>query len=277
MKVTILGATGMLGHTVSKYFIEQYGRENTFLTYRNLQVFVDEFGLPGKQGVFFDPLIGVAPIIPLLSKSDFVINCIGLIKQRMSDEDTLKAIQINSVFPWTLARLCKSLDCRLIHITTDCVFSGSDGGYDEYRLHDCTDVYGKTKSLGEPTNCMVLRTSIIGEELHGNVSLVEWAKSQKGKMVDGYVSHFWNGVTTYQFSKICHRIIEEDLYQEELFHIFSNDISKYELLKLLNSRFDLDLIINRQKTVPIDRRLCSYKSLNKKLNIPSIEDQIKEM
>jgi dTDP-4-dehydrorhamnose reductase len=158
------------------------------------------------------------------------------------------------------------------------VYSGRTGNYNESSTHDCLDAYGKSKSLGEPDNCMVLRTSIIGEEIHKKISLIEWAKSQKGKTVSGFTNHLWNGITTQQYAIICQKIIEQNLYSKELYHVFSNHITKYDLLKLFNKRFDLDLNIEKKESEEIiDRTLSSLKDLNTKLMIPSIQDQISSM
>jgi dTDP-4-dehydrorhamnose reductase len=167
----------------------------------------------------------------------------------------------------------------MIHITTDCVFSGKDGSYDEESSHDCLDEYGKSKSLGESQNlCMTIRTSIIGDEIHKNASLIAWAKSMKDKEVKGFTNHFWNGITTRHYAEICEQIIQNNLYTEGLFHIHSNSVSKFELLNLLNERYGLNLDIKefRDKNT-IDRTLSTKKQLLSKLNMKTIQQQIKEL
>jgi len=268
MKIVILGSTGMLGSAVGKYFLEKYSEDNVYLSYRNEEVSY------GKNKFLFDLEQSKLKDIP---NCDYIINCIGVIKPFI-EKNIPRSIQTNSMFPRILAEHCKAINCKLIHITTDCVFSGADGNYTEDSLHDCTDSYGKTKSLGEPINCMTIRTSIIGEELHKNVSLISWVNSQKGKEVNGFSNHLWNGITTKQYAKICSQIIDQALYQEGIYHVFSNSVNKYELLCLLNERFNLDLKIN--KTVAdsdINRTLSTVKELNSFLSIPSIEEQIKEI
>ena len=175
--------------------------------------------------------------------------------------------------------MCEKFGSRLIHITTDCVFSGQKGKYTEEDVHDCLDFYGKTKSLGEPTNAMVIRTSIIGEELSGKVSLIEWAKSNAGKNVRGFVNHFWNGVTTLQYAKICQNIVENDYYQKGKFHVFSpEDVTKHDLLEIVSNKFDLNLEIQSYRTpMDVDRTLRSNNRLVEKLKIPSIDAQVEEL
>jgi len=279
-RVIVLGSTGMLGSAVGKYFLEKMGEENVILSYR-------QRGLSyGKYTFHFDALFAAQSFDYLVNTLNFIythdviINCIGLIKPMITPGSIRPAILINSLFPRELATFCTELrKAKLIHITTDCVFSGEEGLYNEEDPHDCIDVYGKTKSLGEPSNCMCLRTSIIGEELHNKLSLVEWAKSQKGKKVKGFENHYWNGITTKQYAKVCEKIIKEELYEEGLFHVFSPKlVNKYELLYMINDRFDLQLEIERHEALPpIDRTLSTVKKLNKKLEIPPIEEQIQEM
>lgn len=264
--ICVIGSTGMLGSAVGKYLISKYGEDNIVLTYRN------EVVSYGKNKVYFNPLIQSLDDLP---EAEYYVNCIGVIKPFMMG-NLRDSIYINSIFPRDLSDWCNRKNSKLIQITTDCVFSGRDGKYTEKSTHDALDEYGKSKSLGEPSNCMVIRTSIIGEEIHKKASLVEWAKSQKGKSVNGFTNHLWNGITTEQYGKIIGEIIDKDLYKPELYHVFSNSITKFELLKLLNNKFKLDLTITPvQAEVFCDRTLSTIKDLNNKLNIPDLESQIK--
>jgi dTDP-4-dehydrorhamnose reductase len=146
-------------------------------------------------------------------------------------------------------------------------------------LHDPLDAYGKTKSLGECTDrAMVLRTSIIGEELHGNLSLLEWVRSMAGRTVDGYVNHMWNGVTTNKLAELFERIIDEGLYENGLFHLHAaDDICKRDMVKLINAHYDLGITVRDAWPEEIDRTLRSEKSLCQKLNIPTVEEMIKAL
>ncbi|HHZ97930.1 MAG TPA: NAD-dependent dehydratase [Flavobacteriales bacterium] len=197
----------------------------------------------------------------------------------LAEQDPLNTIYINSLFPRLMARRCRHSDVKFIHITTDCVFNGKHGRYTEESPHDAHDIYGQTKSLGEPKDCMTLRTSIIGEEKHQYHSLISWAQSQKNKEVKGYTNHHWNGVTTHQYGKIISQIMKENLYKENLFHVFSpSDVTKFELLRILNSRFDLNLTITpHEAQPPIDRTLRTRKRLQKVLSIPSISEQVQQL
>jgi len=266
MKIVILGSTGMLGNAVGHYFLNHYGEDNVWLSYRKLDLSY------GKNVFYFDCLESQLGVIP---ECDVIVNCIGIIKPFIN-ESLINSIKVNALFPHQLAKSCQNKSIKLIHITTDCVFSGQDGQYREHSHHDCIDLYGKTKSLGEPAhNAMVLRTSIIGEEIHKQASLIAWAKSQAGETVNGFNNHQWNGITTTQYAKICQTILDQHLYHEGLFHIFSNAITKYHLLYLLNNQFDLNLTIkNIEAPQAIDRTLSTVHDLNARLSIPDLESQI---
>jgi dTDP-4-dehydrorhamnose reductase len=283
MNIIILGSSGMLGWAVGKYFLEEYGEDNVHLSYRN------QMHAYGKNHFYFDAKACALDfkelyfrLSPIISEGDYIINCIGVIKPNVESVGVENTILINSVFPWVLATFCKNTNTKLIQITTDCVFSGEvirAHCYTENDPHDPKDVYGKSKSLGEPTNCMVLRTSIIGEEFHGNLSLVAWAKSQREKEVTGFGNHLWNGITTKTYAKVCDTIIKNNWYKEDAFHIFSPEfVDKDKLLHLVNDRFNLGLKINRGfAPAMVNRVLGSVKDLVSKLSIPTLEKQVEEM
>lgn len=268
MKIVVLGSTGMLGSALGSYLLKEYDEQNVYLSYRNEDV---AYGL---NRFYFDPL---TDSLEAITGGDYIINCIGIIKPFIKP-DLITSIKVNSVFPRELSNYCQEKGYKLIHITTDCVFSGKDGNYDENEPHDCLDDYGKTKSLGEPDNCMVIRTSIIGEEIHKKASLVEWVKSQKGKNINGFTNHLWNGITTKEYARVCHKIISNNWFENDLFHVFSNIVSKYELLHLISDRFNLDLTINEfEAPSSINRTLSTCKELNDKLYIPPISEQIQRI
>lgn len=277
MKVLVLGCTGMLGSAVTKRMID-CGYE-TAITCRPGQFKLACSTFPKARIMSFDAVTMSIRNYPL-DQFDYVINCIGIIKPFVEKVGAANTILINSVFPYQLADWCYANDTKLIHITTDCVFSGKRGCYTEEDVHDIIDVYGRSKSMGEPTgNAMVIRTSIIGEEVHNNASLVEWAKSMKGKSVNGFTNHFWNGVTTKQYARICERIIEQNLYSHGLFHAFSpRPVTKRGLLMLLSDRFELGLdVVMAEAKDRVDRTLSTTKDLNEKLEIPALSYQISDM
>ena len=267
-RVLVLGATGMLGNTVFNHFNSNMDFITT-PTYRTASPILTD-------GFFFDATNDAIEDIP--KNFDYIINCIGVITPFIH-KDPIDAIKINAIFPLALADYCHHNDIKLIHITTDCVYSGKDGKYIETDPHDALDFYGKSKSLGEcPAHGMVLRTSIVGPEIHNFVSLLSWAKSQAGKDIEGYATHLWNGLTTQWYAKVCEKIICQDLYETGLFHIFaSNDVSKYQLLQYFSEKFSLHLKINQAYPPKVDRTLRTSKSLCSKLDIPSVEEMVSHM
>ena len=268
--ILVLGADGMLGSAV-EFFFSTKKDFRLFCSSRNNQ--------PKKNKIVFDALKNKVEELNSSFKVDYIINCIGIIKPLIA-KDIYNAIYINSLFPIDLANYCFENNIKLIHITTDCVFSGQKGFYDEDDYHDALDVYGKSKSLGEPNNSMVLRTSIIGKEINNNSkSLISWIVSQKNGEINGFENHYWNGVTTNYLAEIIYQIIIKNIYKCGIFHIHSpNFVSKYELLKLINDTFKLNIKINKiNEETLIDRRLNSIHDLSKKLVIKTIQNQIQEL
>ena len=263
MKVFVFGSNGMLGRYVYSYFKSE-GYDVIGLTRRDLDLTQASISNVGEL---------------LLSKGmtagDVVINCAGLIKQRGDTKDH-DFVSVNAIFPHKLNKVCVANECQLIHITTDCVYDGLRGGYNEYAIQDATDAYGFTKSIGEPSSATIIRTSIIGEELSNFSSLIEWVKSNKDKTVNGYINHRWNGITCLQFAKICQIIIDNSLYWEGVHHITSPyAVSKCELTRMISDVYDLNITVVPFETgVRCDRSLTSiYRSFP----IPPLRDQLIEM
>jgi len=264
MKIFILGTNGMLGRYVKTYFKQFYNIVELNKDILDASKITEE-----RLTKIFQELN--------YSKGDIVINCIGTIKPMVDSLGDKNAILVNSVFPRILSDVCESLNMIMIHPTTDCVYDGKIGNYNENSIHDITDVYGRTKSLGEPKNCMVIRTSIIGEEVNGSRSLVEWAKSQNGKKVNGFLDHLWNGVTCLEWSKFVHNVIKTNGYWTGVRHISSPSIvNKSELLKMLSNSFNLNLEVQEINSGnPIDRTISSI--FNQEFKIQELSEQIKEM
>ena len=175
-----------------------------------------------------------------LENGDYLINCIGLIPHLIDENDTAsraRALSLNSLFPHELATLAESKGARLIQIATDCVFSGISGDYAEDSRHDASDVYGRTKSLGEVSsqNAMHLRVSVIGAELRGKRSLLEWVIGQpKNSTIIGYTDRIWNGITTKAFGKIVAGIIKKGGFVPGIAHVVPADkLSKFELVSMI--------------------------------------------
>ena len=228
-----------------------------------------------------------------LTEKDWLINAIGITNRFLRDEQDSKAMEeavlINSLFPFVLQRSFPRQ--HIIHISTDCLFAGSGGPYTEKYRHDVVDAYGKSKSLGEvlAPNVAVLRTSIVGPESGRSRSLLEWFLAQPlGGTVQGFTNHIWNGLTTYQFAKICEGMILNDTRLAGVQHIVPRDtITKYGLLQLFAKYFyreDVEILPVAPKE-RVDRVLgTNNRTVNERLwrqagypELPSIEDMIKEL
>ncbi len=294
-KITVLGGSGMLGSMV----VDLLHRNQNFsinATVRNSQILKKcKSRLPEINWKVLDvSLINEKKLVELICNSHWVINAIGVIKPYINDnisKEVERAIFINSVFPHILNRVAEKNSVRVLQIATDCVYNGEKGSYKEYDPHNSLDVYGKTKSLGEcySDNVINIRCSIIGPELKGNLSLLEWfLGQQKGAELNGFNDHEWNGVTTLHFAKICESIILNDLSISTLQHIIPNDkVNKYELLLMFQKYYEReDLIINSIKSKNIiDRTLSTEKKdVNSKIwlfagykNPPTIESMVKQL
>lgn len=254
-RVLVLGSSGMLGSMVLDYLSE-----------KDLEITA-----PSREQLATTPY----------EFYDYIINCIGITKQKLNDAE--EAILINSSFPYHLRKLAPK--ATIIQIATDCVYSGVKGNYLEYDKHDASDIYGKTKSLGEVTDDKFynIRCSIIGFD-KDNVSLLSWFLSQKE--VDGFVNHYWNGITTLHFAKLCYAIISENRVLPNILHFIPKDsISKLYLLKLISKIFKKNIIVNRVETDKVHRTLSTnYRKLNDLLwldmgylYVPTVEAMIEEL
>ncbi|MCK8519386.1 SDR family oxidoreductase [Methanoculleus sp. 7T] len=213
-------------------------------------------------------------------KPDVVINCIGIVKQLPAAHDPLQSIAINALFPHQLARICQQRGIRLIHISTDCVFSGRKGNYSEEDFADAGDLYGQTKHLGEVDyeNALTLRTSIIGRELGTSHGLIEWFLGQEGGTVSGYTNAIFSGLTTNALSDVIATIITDYPRMRGVWHVASEPISKYDLLKLVKTVYNLSIEIQPDNSVVIDRSLNGNKLReNTNIIIPSWQTMIEQM
>lgn len=192
-------------------------------------------------------------------RPESVVNTIGVIKQRADAKDDVLSVQVNSLFPQFLARLCERHGARLIHLSTDCVFSGGKGNYSETDVPDPVDMYGFSKLLGEVDRpgTMTLRTSMIGVELTRKTGLVEWFLSQRGKMINGYQKAIFSGFTTTELSRIVELLLTAHTDASGLYHVSAAPISKFDLLSRLNDRLRLDIQIEADDAVVCDRSLDS--------------------
>lgn len=275
MKILILGGDGMLGHMAEKYFKSQ--PYDVISTTRRSTLNPEKVSL-NLSDFKFNLKDWKKQEIGDCWTPDYIINCIGIIKP-YSENNMEETLYVNAMFPHILARQAKEIGIKVFHITTDCVYSGLKGKYTESDKFDPLDIYGKSKSLGEPKNCFVLRTSIIGPEIKGKLSLLEWFLSQGGKEISGFKNHLWNGLTTLECSKIIDQIIKNNLYEDGTKHIFSNEVSKFEMVNTFKKIYKTDVKINQANAKDFcDRTLSTINNeFFNQLKIESFENMILEM
>lgn len=255
-RVLVLGADGMLGH---KLFLGLRDMFDVKGSVRSEQAAVAAYGIfdpsytlfgrdMGSEAMLARTLDEVAPQV--------VVNAIGIVKQRPVSTDVLQSLELNAVLPHRLAKLCAERGARLIHMSTDCVFAGTRGGYAETDVADAIDTYGRTKLLGEVTceGCLTLRTSIIGLELARFRSLIEWFLRQHGQ-VFGYRRAIFSGLTTAELTRVIAMLITDQPELSGLYHIASSPISKFALLRDFAARAGLPVELVPDDAVAIDRSL----------------------
>lgn len=191
---------------------------------------------------------------------DVVINCIGLVKQLAEADDPLSAISINALLPHRLARLCEMAGARLVHMGTDCVFSGAKGMYTEADVSDAKDLYGRSKYLGEVDypHAITLRTSIIGHELDSAHSLVGWFLAQKGS-VKGFKRAIFSGLPTVEIARVIRDYVIPHPALHGLYHVSAEPINKFDLLTLVAKHYGKSIELLPDETFVIDRSLDSTR------------------
>lgn len=262
VKVLIFGATGMLGHTL---FHDLSLRENISVhaTTRSREGLVRWFAPELMEHIHTpvdaDDFVSVVRVLEEV-RPEVVINCIGVIKQLATGKNPIACISINALFPHLLAKECAQIGARLIHFSTDCVFSGKKGGYVESDFADCDDLYGRTKLLGEVDypHAVTLRTSIIGHELNASVSLIDWFLAQEGR-VKGFTKAIYSGFPTVEMARIIAEVVIPRPDLCGLYHVSSAAISKYDLLCLVREEYGKSIEIDPDDGFVCDRSLDSSR------------------
>ena len=209
-----------------------------------------------------------------------VINCIGLIPQRKTTRSDRDYYLVNAIFPQLLSSICQKHGAKMIQPTTDCVFSGKReaGLYSEYDLPDEPGHYGMSKSLGEPANCTVIRTSIIGRERLNKRSFLEWVLTNSENEITGWNNHYWNGITCLEYCKIIRCIIEDNLFWDGVRHIYSpTPVSKYQLACMIKSVFGLESMQIHETVCDKQTNKTLASKYEKMFEIPELYEQIKEL
>lgn len=257
MKVLVLGISGMLGNAIFRHFSEQGVHEvwGTLRSKTSMRFFDSNL----HQNIISDiDVLNFDTLVSLLNqvKPDYVINCIGLVKQLAEVDDPLITLPLNAIFPHQLARLCMLGNARMLQISTDCVFSGNRGYYVENDVSDAIDLYGKSKWIGEVQypHTLTIRTSIIGHELQSAHSLVDWFLTQENSC-QGYTKAVFSGFPTIVLAQIIHSYILNNPNLSGIYHVAAEPIAKYDLLKLIAQVYGKSIELNQNDRVVIDRSL----------------------
>ena len=248
MNIVLFGSTGMLGRYVYYNLKESY---NVICIKRH------QFDIENDSWTKLHHLL-CDNLNYKIKENDIIINCAGIIPQKYKNDHFKTYIRVNTLFPHKLNEISKKIKCKFIHITTDCVFDGLKGNYSLNDSHSAKDIYGISKSQGEPEDATIIRTSIIGEELYGKRSLIEWVKSNKDGSIKGYTNHYWNGVTCFELAKYIKNIIYNNNFWLGVRHICSpNIVTKYELCCYINEIYNLNINIEKyEDSISKNMTLC---------------------
>jgi len=264
MKILVLGASGMLGNAMVRVLSEDadyevYGTVRSAAAKHHFDAAIAQRLIEGVDVEHHDSLMQAF----IRVRPDMVINCVGLIKQLADADDPLQAIPINSLLPHRLARLCKLAGARLVHMSTDCVFAGDKGSYRESDPSDATDLYGRSKYLGEVDypHTITLRTSIIGHELQSAHGLVGWFLSQQGRC-NGYTKAIFSGLPTVVLAQIVRDVVIPQSGLSGVYHVAAKPIAKYDLLKLIAEVYGKTIEITPSDKLVIDRSLNAERFRN---------------
>jgi len=257
LRLLILGGSGMLGHQLWRGL---HARHETWVTLRRpVADFAAHQLFDENKTIQINDITNNTTLGQALGqvKPEAVVNCVGLIKQRERAGDESLARCVNADFPHRLAKRCGELGARLIHFSTDCVFAGTKGNYTEDDPADAIDLYGQSKHQGEvaDAHCVTLRTSVIGHELGTNFGLLGWFLSQRGQTVNGFTKAIYTGFTTLEMARVVERILTQHPGLSGVWHVASNPISKFDLLKHCQAKLGWDGVIEPDDTFACDRSL----------------------
>jgi dTDP-4-dehydrorhamnose reductase len=278
--ILVIGASGMLGHMLVRVLSphhrvigttsSKYNSESPLARILSEKDWIDQIDVRN---------ISTAELAISTTKPDVVINCVGVIKQKMESSNIMDAILINSLVPHQLANLCEAAGCRFIHFSTDCVFEGTPGIKRTSDTPNATDLYGTTKRLGE-TNyapALTLRTGFVGRQLAGAEGLFEWVRSQKGSAISGYKNAIYSGLTTMALSQVVQQVIELHHSLSGLHQVASQKINKFDLITKLNEHLHINLAIAQNTDFMCDRSMDGTEFTNlTNIHIPSWDEMLTE-
>jgi dTDP-4-dehydrorhamnose reductase len=257
MRILILGGDGMLGHQLFRHLKQRHDVRVTlrlgpeaYEAHRLFDRGSAHYGVDVRQT---DLLLQVMADF----RPDAVVNAVGIVKQRTEAKEVIPSLEVNALLPHRLALVCRAVGARLVHLSTDCVFSGRKGNYRETDVPDAEDLYGRTKLLGEVSepHCVTLRTSMIGPELSRKTGLLEWFLAQRDQTVKGFTKAIFSGFPTTELARLVERVLVEAPAVHGVYHAAAGPINKYDLLTLIRDRLKLPVTIERDSTFECDRSL----------------------
>ena len=298
-RVIVLGATGMIGRAVTNALLKKTDKYAITISARPQTVFKDGKSVAQHGGsvviskdfasmfnlsdfnnvIAYDATdLDLGKLWKAEEPPDYAINCIEAGEHLLTEDNIHKyqSIYVNSVLPHYLSGYAEKTGVKLIHVATNKVFSGNEGDYSESAVHDASSIYANSKSLGEPVNCMVLRASLIGEEINKNKGLLELIKSKSNQSIEAYTNHYWNGMTALRFGEICEEIISEEFFENGLFHLHTHQrLTDYDLASLINDKLKVNAqVVAVEDEKEVDRTLSSSKILNTRLSTQGIAEQL---
>jgi len=256
-KILILGVDGMIGHKIAQVLAinnEVTGTSRKEISSSDLGI--KRATILNKDFIIDKSLDFISDIMP-----DVIINCVGITTRRINESNTNHLSLINSDLPKLINDWSMNNSIKMIHMSTDCVFSGKSGNYLDDDIPDAEDIYGYSKSIGEINNnkTLTLRSSMIGREIYNHTELFEWLIKNKNGKIEGYDNVIYSGITTIRMAKIIDFILKENLNLSGIYNISSIPISKYDLLKLLINSFDLKIDISKTAQIKSNKVLISKK------------------
>jgi dTDP-4-dehydrorhamnose reductase len=260
MRILVLGGNGMLGHRAVAMLSERHEVAATLRCpdARAVSMAPAARFITGVAAESSDRLVEVMRDV----RPDAVVNCIGIVKQRAEGHEAIPSIRANALFPHEMASLCAMAGARFVHVSTDCVFTGSHGGYKESDAPDATDLYGRTKLLGEVEGvpgAVTVRTSLVGWEIGRATGVLEWFATQRGSKCPGYTRAIFSGLASSDLVEVIERLCTTWTDIDGLWHVSTDPISKFDLLTALKGELDWDIDITPVDDPVIDRSLDSTR------------------
>jgi dTDP-4-dehydrorhamnose reductase len=262
MKILVIGASGLIGSSCFSVLSEEekwtvFGTLRSAEARRHFRPDLSKRLIAGVDVLHHDVLTQVFNEV----RPNVVINCVGLTKHHVQCEDPLVSVPLNAILPHRLARMSAMVNARLVHVSTDCVFTGARGGYLESDKPDSDDTYGRTKILGEvitALNAVTLRTSTIGHELQSSYGLLNWFLAQEGK-IKGFRKAIFSGLPSFEFARVIRDVVIPRGDLNGLYHVAADPIDKYSLLQMIAAQYGKSIEIEADDSFQMDRSLNSER------------------